>query len=243
MSGYIKLVETTINALKILSDAPDGIGVREIGRLLELNKSTCHRLLLTLRNEGLVEFDELSQKYLMTLGILQLTNKVQQKNNLISSSLPHMEKLRDLTNETVALHIRVLDHRIAVSKVESNFELRWSPLIGKSYPLYLGAASRVIAAHMSAELTEDLLTSLPDHIDRLEFVNSLEEIRSNQICISRGEIESGGVGIASPIMDIYGNLQAAISIYALENRLTNQGLEEYKREVRATALLISKSLH
>jgi IclR family transcriptional regulator, KDG regulon repressor len=243
LSNYIKLVESTVNSLRILSDHQDGIGVREMSRLLDMNKSTSHRLLLTLQKEGLVEFDEITKKYRMSLGILQLTNKIPQKNNLISSSLPYMENLRDLTNETVALHIRILDYRMVIAKVESNLELRWSPLIGKPYSLFLGASSKVIMAFMPQKSIEELIESLPNEIDRTEFALEMERIRKDFIAISHGEIDPGGMGVAAPILNQFGNLIATISVYALEIRMNSEKLEILKQEVIKTTKLITKTLN
>jgi IclR family transcriptional regulator, KDG regulon repressor len=243
MADYIKLVESTINALRLLSENHEGLGVREISRLLEMNKSTSHRLLLTLQKEGLVEFDELTQKYRMTLGILQLINKIPQKSNLISASLPYMEELRDLTKETVALHIRVLNYRLVVAKVESNLELRWSPLIGKPYPLYQGAASKVISAFLPQKAFTELLESLPDEITDEEYVCQIEGVKKQKYSISYGEIEPGGIGIAAPIFNHLNEFVGAISVYAIESRTTQEKVNFIIQEVTRTVKQISKSLY
>ncbi|SFE52631.1 IclR family transcriptional regulator [Alteribacillus iranensis] len=242
MADHIKIVETTIRALKILSETNEGMGVRELSRMLEVNKSTCHRMLLTLEDNGIVNYDNSNQKYQPSLGMLQIANKTAEHNNLINTALPHMTRLRDLTNETIALYVRILDYRIVVAKVESNLDLRWSPVIGNAYPLHRGAASKVFLTCESDELFQQVLENFSEDKDKDKFVQEIREAKLNQYATSVNEIELGGTGIAAPIYDKEDNLAAVVSIYGLSSRIDNKMLGSFIEEIKQTAMNITKGL-
>lgn len=241
MADYIKLVKNTIDILKLLSNQANGMGVREIGRELDINKSTCHRMLTTLEKEGMVTFDKTTQKYLLSLGTLQIVSNKIQHDDLVTIALPYMSKLRDLTGETIGLHIPVLNHRIVIAQIESVHELHWKSIVGKPYELHLGAASKVITAFLKEKSYNEVLDRLPPNFNKNKLIDEIEKIRSSYFATSFGEVQTGGVGIAAPIIDKSGNIRASISIHALENRMKGE-LDEVIDYTKNTANNITNSL-
>ena len=70
----VQSLDRAFNILELLSKETRGVAVTEIGRRLDLHKSTVHRLLSSLRSRGYVEKDILSGNYKLGLGFVELAS-------------------------------------------------------------------------------------------------------------------------------------------------------------------------
>jgi len=138
-------VEKAIDVLFHLHDAKAALGVSEIGRALDLPKSSCHRLLSSLLGRELVDRDERG-RYRPGLALLSLGLGAQQREPVVSAARPVLEREVAEVGETVFLvslrhgHLRVLD------KVEGSGFLRAAPGVGDIVPAEVTAAGRLYAA-------------------------------------------------------------------------------------------------
>lgn len=79
---------------------------------------------------------------------------------------------------------------------------------GRLMPLFRGATSKIILAHLPARTLKSLFAHEAGEIaaaglgqDWQEFRRKVAALRRAGVCISRGEIDAGRVGIAAPIFD------------------------------------------
>ena len=77
----VPAVTRAIGILRQLGKANEPVGVNQIARDLELIPSTCLHILRVLVDEGLVEFDPVSKRYSIDVGILPIARSAIQKNN------------------------------------------------------------------------------------------------------------------------------------------------------------------
>ena len=142
-------VEKAIDVLFHLHDAKAAMGVSEIGRALDLPKSSCHRLLSSLLGRELVDQDERG-RYRPGLALLSLGLGAQQREPVVSAARPVLEREAVEVGETVFLvslrhgHLRVLD------KVEGPGFLRAAPGVGDVVPADVTAAGQLYAVHGSS---------------------------------------------------------------------------------------------
>lgn len=141
-------VEKALDVLFHLHDSSVAQGLSEIGRALDLPKSSCHRLLASLADREIVERDE-AGRYRPGLALLSLGIGAQRREPVVSAARPVLEAEADGLGETVFLvgqrHgvLRVLD------KVEGPGFLRAAPAVGDVVPSDVTAAGelyRVFAA-------------------------------------------------------------------------------------------------
>jgi DNA-binding IclR family transcriptional regulator len=122
---------------------------------------------------------------------------------------------------------------------------------GRLMPLYRGATSKIILAHLPSRTLKALLAHHADEIADAglglgweEFRRGLAAIRRGGICVSRGEIDPGRIGVAAPIFDrdraVLGSLSLALPAAhaddALVRRLaplTVAGAREIERAMNA----------
>ena len=113
------------------------MGLLELATQLDLNKTTAHRVLSSLHHVGYVAQNPENSKYFLTLKILELSNKVLEKMDILDITAPYLRQLMEFSGETV--HLVQLDgvNAIYINKMESDDNsLRLVSRIGKRIPLY-----------------------------------------------------------------------------------------------------------
>ena len=135
-------VEKALDVLFHLHDAGEPVGLSDIGRALDLPKSSCHRLLKSLADREMVDRDERG-RYRPGLALLSLGIGAQRREPVVSAARPILEREAHALGETVFLvglrhdRLRVLD------KVEGTGFLRAAPGIGDIVPADITAAGKL----------------------------------------------------------------------------------------------------
>jgi DNA-binding IclR family transcriptional regulator len=161
-----------------------------------------------------------------------------------------MERLCALADETVCLNVRDGDSRLAIFQVETERPLRYSIKIGQRYPLYAGAAGKVLLAFLSKPELARLRAHLEPNLGRdasapkswHEMGRSLADVAARGHAVTHGEAVPEAVGIAAPIFDNAGRIIACVGIYGPEFRLPRARVRELIPHVQDAARAISKSL-
>lgn len=242
-------VERALNILEAFTAAEPELTATDLSRKLVLNKSTVHRLAGLLERRGLLSRDPKTRAYTLGPAIFRFVGLVLSQGDIASLSLSHMVALRDQTGETVGLNIRVGKNRACIAQIESLHELRMRLDIGKLLPLYCGAASKVLLAHMEPEEIEEVIreTGLaplgPGSIRNPEVLRrQLSAIRRDGYAISKEERTAGGHTLAAPLCDRNGLVVASLSVYGPAVRLPDARIEELRPLLVGTAISISKAL-
>lgn len=135
-------VEKALDVLFHLHEAGGARGLTEIGRALDLPKSSCHRLLATLVDREIVDRDE-AGRYRPGLALLSLGIGAQQREPVVAAARPTLEAEATRFGETVFLvglrhaRLRVLD------RVEGPGFLRAAPGVGDVVPPHVTAAGKL----------------------------------------------------------------------------------------------------
>ena len=100
-------VEKAIDVLFCFDLQHPQLRLIDISQRLGLHKSTAHRLLSVLKKRGLVVMDPTTQLYSLGPALVDLAWIVLRQQDLRTICRPFMEQMRQATNETVSLNIRM----------------------------------------------------------------------------------------------------------------------------------------
>lgn len=135
-------VDKALDVLFHLHEAGGAVGLTEIGRALDLPKSSCHRLLTSLVDREVVSRDD-QGRYRPGLALLSLGIGAQRGEPVVAAARPILEEEARAFGETVFLvglrhdRLRVLD------KVEGSGFLRAAPGVGDVVPVGPTAAGKL----------------------------------------------------------------------------------------------------
>ena len=242
-------VERACDVLLAIFSAGSGpMGVKDLSESLELSASSVHRLLAALVKKGLVEQDPETRKYAMGRKLLDVALERLRQHDLPVIALPHMQRLRDATQETVALSMVDGWSQTFVVQVESPQEIRQKLEIGKRLPLHFGGSGKATLAFLSEAEREAYLAQPelqqanggPANLKRLRA--EVEEIRERGFASSVSERVPGAAAVAAPIRNHLGHVVGCISVSGPVWRFTEDKFAEYGRELLKSVEELSRAL-
>lgn len=241
----LQTVDRACNFLFMLRSLSEA-SLSELSEASGLKRSTARGVLTSLVDHGLVYQDPVTRRYRLGTGLIDLAQGVMAADHLRLIARPLIRTLRDLTQESVGISIRVGDERVIVEVSDSENPIRHVLVVGAHTPLHMGAVGRVFLAWMPE-------SELGDYVDRIQgsdtqafdvkgLRDTIERIQETGISASEGEVVTEAVGIATPIRDRSNNVIAALHIAAPASRQGSGGLSEFKDDLVAFASKIERSL-
>ena len=99
-NGTIRSVDKVVDILEVLSRESQGLALGELAKRLDLNASTAHHLLATLKARGIVAQDERTKTYRIGYRLVSLVSRFLSGTDLYPAAIGPVEELRDLSGET-----------------------------------------------------------------------------------------------------------------------------------------------
>jgi IclR family transcriptional regulator, acetate operon repressor len=195
------------------SDEP--LGLMEVATRLEADKSAALRTLAFLEGRGMLRRDTETKKYRIGPSLLSLAAIAIRRADLPHVAQPYLTRLRDLTGETVSLHVRVGDERVCIAGAESPQVIQRVLTIGEPVSLVLGPSGKVILASLAEEARSGIVARAGASPARLE--RDLRRARRDGYLIVTSDRTPGVGAISAPIRDA-GGAVGSITIAGPEER-------------------------
>lgn len=251
-ADYVEPVLTSVQKscrlLKQFLQADKELGVTELSKQLNQSKGSIHKLLTTLESEGFIKQNPQNKQYSLGYTLLELGTKVKKDNDWVEMTEPFLKDLMEATKELTCLCIIDGTDAIYLNKIETHYyPIRFAVEAYRRFPLYATSASRVILAHASETiidqvLEKELLQFTPYSFKSPEEIKErLVQIRKNGYEYSSNLRNIGVTGIAAPIFDTDGQVPAAISLIGPSDRM-NEKKEHNIQAVLDTTRKISRLL-
>jgi DNA-binding IclR family transcriptional regulator len=245
-------VRSTQRALRILGcfsvEKPD-LNITEISKMLGLYKSTVYSLLVTMEDEGFVIKNPDTNTYSPSYKILQLGYIAKNKFDLEAIAQLAMLRLRDETDEGVALSVISQNKRLVLTVVDSNNPFRLFLVKGQVAPLHCSAAGKILLTGLDEDELSKIIDTAPleavtqntitdPALLRVE-LNKIKE-QGYALCNGEGYIDAGSV--AAPIYDISNKLIASLSIHGQLTKYESNRLPKFIELVKKEAFELSRIL-
>jgi DNA-binding IclR family transcriptional regulator len=214
------------------------IGVSELARVLEEDKSAVQRAIMTLADEGWIRTAPgTPSKWQLTAHVLAVAHMGNMNSDLRQRARSALEALRDRTDETVLLTVPDIRRFVVIDSLESRQMLRTAPRIGMSVPVRDSASSRAMLPYMSLEQQIELLGKRPDAALNKDFAATIKRGYS----VSDGDVIAGSTNIAAPILELDGRPAGAVVVSAPSERLTADRHAKVGALILQTARSLSRS--
>ena len=246
--GGIQVIDRVFDIIELLAEHEAGLGVTEIARRLDLNKTTVHIIVNGILKRGYVEK---TSEGLYRLG-LKFVAVSSHRLNSIELSTEARPYLMELTNQLgQCCHLAILDgcDAVYIDKVEIARNLRLYSQIGKRIPVYCSALGKSLLIDKEdwkiAEVLQacdyEPLTRKTIRSPQVAF-DQIMEARITGWTIDDEEHDEGIRCFSAPIYDYTGVIIAAISTSGPSMVYTKDRDEEIANLVIDTANQISERL-
>ncbi|MCB8839480.1 IclR family transcriptional regulator [Aurantimonas sp. VKM B-3413] len=244
MNSEVKSAGRVLDLLEFLAGCREPVSFSAVVAALGCPKSSAHALLQTLIGRGHVVQDR-SGRYLLVEASRHGFPFRPSEEPLVARALPIMERLRDVSGETVLLStmnargdVRRLAKSVSRQPVRYDVDLQ-SPIA-----VYCTATGRALLAFRGDDEIEAYLdrVSLLSYTgftvtDREELLAVLAEVRRRGYAINDQEFITGSTGVAAPIRDKAGIVIAALNLGTLTSRFREREAELCRLVVEAAASL------
>ena len=245
---HIGSLEKGIAILRILA-AGGAMSLEEIAGAAQMERSGCHRYLLTLRDLGLLAKDG-PAGYRLTTGLFELAMLYTDRLGVRQIAWSFMEELARKYNETVNLVVRNGEHVVFLNKIESSHQYRGEVSVGTRHPIYCTAQGKAIIAFRPQHERDAYCESMrgrivfsPNTIASPEaFRQELATIRERGFAINNEEYFAGLSGVAAPVLDYSGYAVYSISVAGPSARLPMQMLMRIGEDLKQVCDRISAVL-
>lgn len=214
-------------------------GVTNLAKSMELPKSTVHKHLQTLVEQGYVR--RIDGKYRLGFRFLKHGGVVRDRNRIYTYGRPKVESLVDEVGEMVILSVHEVARGVFLYRSNDRYNLRKSLPMGAHFHLHRNAAGKAMLAEYDDDFVRDLigqtdLTELTDATitDLDELCTELATIREQGYALNRGERDENVHAVSAAITD--GDDVGAISISVPSGSPAAEHLDgEYAEAVQQAA--------
>lgn len=246
-SGIVAIHKVVEILRAFTPDSPE-IGMRELAQKIGMPKSTVHRYLVALKQEGLVEINPDTSRYHLGLELVAIAGTALRNMNVRHAALRMMNWLAERWNETTDLDVLSGTHIIIIEQIPGQHILNTGGMLAARLPAHCTSTGKVLLAYAGPEyvlehfpeelpkLTRDTITS------RSVLLQELEQIRRQGYARSWGEHEEYVHALGVPIRDHTGKVVAAMSISGLAVRIDENTAEEMIKHLKSAATEISAGL-
>ena len=242
-------IERAIDILFCFSREKSRLTINEIADQTGLPKSTCYRLIGTLKKKGLVDLDKEPNRYRLGMALLRFHDIITDSLDLVRIARPYLHRLTEISGETAQLIQKNNNVAICVEKTDSPAALMVRPDKGTIIGLHSGASGKAILAFLPEPEQKKIIAKAglkklgPKTItDPVELQKKLNQIKEQGYAVSHEEIYPGVAALAVPIFDAGNRVVASICVAGPKERFIDEKIKALVGPVTDSARSISAKL-
>jgi DNA-binding IclR family transcriptional regulator len=245
----IRSVIKAVRVMEALADADGPVGVTELARQVDMDKSSVSRMLRTLETAGYVSQDPVSKSYLLGLTLVHLGQKVLRRLNLRNAARSSLESLASRSGECAHIAVLVGGRALYIDQAAPLRGVSIDAPIGTLAPLHCTALGKSLLAFQPEAVIESLLPSLNLEAftrrtltDIGSVTRDLSQVRERRVSFDDEEFSVGVRCIATPIFKHDNSVAAAIGLSGPSPRVTDERLREWESMLQEEAIAVSMRL-
>ena len=244
-AGSVQSLDRALRILAIVAEG-SGLSLSEISAQSGLAASTAYRMLTTLENHGMVEFDTSDQLWSIGVETYRMGAAFLRRRKLVDRARTVMQALMESTGETANLGVAEDDCVVFVSQVETHQAIRAFFRPGTRSPFHASGIGKAILAHVRPDrvaaiisstglqsFTAKTLSHAPDLSD------DLQKIRERGWSVDDEERYPGMRCVAAAIFNEFGEPVGGVSISGPTVRVTPERLAAIGPRVRDAAASVT----
>lgn len=237
-----------MEVLELVAAFPGALTLADVASILDLPKTTAHRLLKGLVKAGLAKDGVGGRSYDLGERLTRLVHATVEDGWLVTLTSPHLRQLIEATGETCYLTRLVGSHVVVAVSVSP--DVRWRGYVqpGVEMPINAAATAKAIMAYQSDALISQVLAEpLPlltanTRNDRAWVEAELQTVRDRGYATCIGEIDEGLAAVSVPIILPDGMVLHALGMTGPLQRVMNERLPDRIAALNDTAAALSKAL-
>jgi IclR family KDG regulon transcriptional repressor len=234
----VPAIEKCFSILGLLAKAKDPLGISDIAKALNYNRSTVFNIAYTLTDLGILK--KRGQNFGTQLYVL--SRSAIRRSELINTIHPYLEEINRKTRMMVFLGIRSGLRAIILDKIDSTFDIRVMSEVGMRIPLLAGAGGKALLSLLpDAEIDKILSQNKLKKFSPFSCTNKrkykaiIQKTREEGIAFDMEEYIEGIRALAVPLNINRGNSPAAIWAVGLRIQVKDKVIPQYSEYLKKIA--------
>jgi IclR family KDG regulon transcriptional repressor len=218
----MQTIDRAMQVIQVLS-GKRGLSITDLSKECNLPASTMHRLLHSMIKHGLIQQDPETKFYSMGIAWLEYGLQMYDTFDFVGMIRPEMEKLMHEVEESVYFSKPIGLEALVVERIDCPHNpIRIYDQLGLRIPLNIGAANKVMLAHMPTVEMTKIVSELVPEDERDAFLQTLSRIHRKGFAESHGEMTPGTSSVAAPLFNNKNDLIGALSIGYVNFNITEE---------------------
>lgn len=238
-------VRRALAVLRVLATGQElGVRLTDVVSHTGLNRPTVHRILRVLVEEGAVEQDAATRRYLIggEVSLLGLARSMRFPIRAIAE--PHLRHLSEVLGDTAFLTIRNGADSICIDRRAGSFPVKVLSIeVGARRPLGVGVSGLVLLAALPAEEAAEVVQRNARRlqalrIDPVELLERALRTRQQGYAYAAKGVVAGSRALAVPVCLANGRTVAGLAIATITERLPAERVPVVVAQMQERAALI-----
>jgi len=236
----VPALDKCFSILELFAKEKKPLGISEISKALNYNKSTVFNMVYTLTALGVLENGDNGFSFGTKLYVLG--KAANQGSELIHTVHPFLENISRKTKLSAFLGIRSALRAIIIDKVDSPYDIKISSEIGMRIPLIAGAGGKVLLSQLPDEEIDQILSKgKPKKFtpfsctNKRQYMEMIRKARQQRFAIDDEEYIEGIRALAVPLTLNSGHVNAAIWIVGLKSQIKDEVIPLYRSVLKEIA--------
>ena len=247
-TGGVPRVFAVIRALTTVQ--AEGARVTQLARTVGLTQATTHRLLQSLVSEGIVEQDERSKLYRLSIEFFALAAHAGNPGDLRTLCRPVLLRLCASLGDSIFLLARSGFDAVCLDRSEGPFPIRsFTGDVGGRIALGVGQGAMAILAFLPEAEREEVIRFNLSRVreygvyDEVYLRTEIARVRQSGYAARNTGLLEGMAGAAVPICDPEGRAVAALSVGTIADRLNADRMPTVVELLKREAAALSPKIH
>jgi IclR family acetate operon transcriptional repressor len=245
----VQALDRGLQLLELLGEAREPMSLADLAELVQVDRSTAHRLLGTLGQRGYITQDARTRRYSLGLKTVELGRHALEGLSLRTVARRYLPELARETGESANLVLRAGHQAVCVELAPSPSILSVTNEIGTVFAPHATASGKVLLAYAVEADRLAWLSAAPRPAftprtitDLTVLASHLQQVARQGYAVDDEESHLGVRCVAAPIYDHWRNVVAAVSLSGPAMRVTLERLPALAARLLASARAISNAL-
>jgi DNA-binding IclR family transcriptional regulator len=242
-------VDKALSLLRYFSPQVPELGLSELARLSDVDKTTTLRCMTALERNGFVEQDEVTRKYRIGLAPMGLAQIREHSFPVQSVVAPYLERMAQTLGETTHGTLVIGDDPVTTAIYEPDRALFVHIQPTLVLPWHATASGIAIAAFLPEPRQSALMKRLDfqsftqnTQTGKAAFIDAMQACRTEGLARALSTYEDEVIGTAAPIFGPSGNPIGSIAVAAVTQRMTPDLQSRIDAELKDAAHHITHEL-
>ncbi|MDJ0826136.1 MAG: IclR family transcriptional regulator [Rhodobacter sp.] len=244
----IQSLDRAMTVLAALA-AHEGITLSDLAAEMGQSPATLYRVLTTLAQHRIAEFDEVQQLWHVGSGAFSIGSAFLRRSSVIERARPVLRQLMQDTGETANLGVESGAQVMFVSQVETHSTIRAFFPPGTLSPMHASGIGKALLAFWPDDRLQKWLRN--QKLERFTgttimaapaLLAELRYIRSRGLAIDNEERTAGMRCVAAPVFNVFAEPVAGISVSGPVSRMDDANVARFGGLVRDAAVRLTEAV-